>query len=186
MNLVGTILVGPNEPTLEIALQSFKMCTVDATHALIDNERIDQSSLDLLKKYNCTVFNKKWEWNWGMSRTYLSSTIPQGTKYEIFLDADDEVPETSAKIIRDIVSTNNIGFIKCPYIVGKNVDVLSIERIRMFPPPVVWRGHCHEVPYFKKDIPIYTFSDILIYHHFRGNDPDREDHYIEGLIKDNY
>ena len=62
MNLVGTILVGPNEETLEIALQSFKRCNVDAIHALIDTERSENSPYmgrrDEIYRLSCYTFSE--------------------------------------------------------------------------------------------------------------------------------
>lgn len=184
MDLVGTILVGPNEEMLETALDSFNRCNVDAIHALIDNKRIDDKSMQILERYGCKIFNKEWEWNFGMSRTYIGSTVPDGTKYELFLDCDDEVPETSAKIVRDISLGDKVGFIRCPYIYTEGNQSFSCSRVRMYPPKVKWTGRCHEVPILPPNMVVYDVPDLLIYHHYKGNESGREDRYIDGLLKD--
>jgi glycosyltransferase involved in cell wall biosynthesis len=183
MNFVGTILVGARKEGLKRALESFNRCGVDAIFALIDT--IDINSMDLLKQYNCHIFEKEWDWNLGASRTFLSSKLPPETKMEIFLDTDDEIPEESAKIVRDIVTSGKEVVIKCPYIYMEDgLPTFSIERIRMYPPPAKWFWHCHEVPIYQKEIQEYKMADLKILHHFDGHEAQRNIHYIEGLLKD--
>jgi len=183
MEFIGVMILGPNEPTLEMALESFKRCEVDAIHVLV-GDNMDQTSMDLLDKYGCTVFHDKWTGEACRSRNILEKTIPEEARLVMFLDADDEVPSESAEIIKEIVASGETVVISCPYVYIYQ-DNYQIYRHRIYPRGSYWVGRGHEVTMFPDGVPIRKVPELKILHHFKGNPGGtREKEYILGLFKD--
>lgn len=182
MDLIGTILVGPKERGLERAIKSFKDCGCGAIHALIDT--VDRETLDILNGYECQIFDRHWDWDFGAARDFLQSTIPPGVKWQIWVDSDDEIPVASVKAIRQLVQSP-AAVISMPYVYISNGKVYrSLYRIRMFPPRGVhWHMRAHEHATFPsglRSLPINT----PILHHWTSHGVDRSLRYVEGLQRD--
>ena len=182
MDLIGTILVGPKEVGLERSLKSLRDCGCEVIHALIDT--IDSKSADVLVKYDCAVFDREWDWNWGAGRQFLQNTIPPGVKWQLWLDADDEIPEPSVAAIRRLVQTPP-AIVSMPYVyVEGGKSFRSLYRLRMFPPNGVhWYLHAHECATFSSGLRTLVLN-IPILHHWYAHDRSRHLHYVEGLTKD--
>lgn len=182
MDLIGTILVGPKEQGVERAIKSLKECGCGAIHALIDT--VDRKSLGILKDYDCQVFDRDWNWEFGPARDFLQSTIPPGVKWQIWLDSDDEIPHSSIRAIRQLVQSPP-AVISMPYVyVTDGKSYRSLYRIRMFPPRGVhWHMRAHEHATFPSGLRSLPMN-IPILHHWASHGIDRSLRYVGGLQKD--
>ncbi len=185
MDLIGTMLVGPNEKGLRGALQGLKDCGCEAIHVLVD--LLDDESHKLLDEFNCTVFTRPWSWEFGPARTALQETIPDGTKWQLWLDSDDMIPLTTCEKIKQVVASSEPARYFMPYVYVNDVGAESMRlfRLRLFPPEgVTWRLRAHEYAVFERELPEYYKTIMPILHVYQQNEPGRGERYIEGLTKD--
>ena len=185
MKLIGTMLVGPHEKGLEKALESLKACGCDAIHVLIDT--LDEPSRNLLQKYNCAVFSRPWNWEFGPARQALQETIPEGTNWQLWLDTDDVIPPETCAKIKELVKTSKpaIYYLPYVYVTDSGKETSRLFRERLFPPVNVhWRMRAHEYPAFAKPLPANNMEDMPIHHCWKPNEEGRVERYVEALEKD--
>ena len=184
-NLIATMLVGPKEKGLERALESLKKVKADAIHVLVDT--LDSRSWKLLAKYDCKIFNREWNWEFGPSREFLQQTIPADTKWQIWLDTDDEIPDDTADKIKEIVEKEDSALYSLPYSYVKD-DVgqgMILYRVRLFPPTGVhWHMRAHEYATHLPGLKKITRSDMPILHHWEANAEGHAEKCVQALQLD--
>ena len=149
---------------------------------IVDTGSTD-NTLNILKNYNCKVYNYKWNNNFADARNYAFSFAT--SDFIMWLDADDIIVPTELKKLKELKSTltTNTDIVMLQYCMGNSANNLKYYRERILRRNMnfVWEDAVHECITPRGNI---EYKEIFITHDkIKANNPKRNLKIYNYLIK---